>query len=157
MIKKCNQNKGKGENKLETVANNMNIDTSQAHNDLEDVVILDKVLENFNITNDTLIDHVVTLVEIEKKELFAKELPGALKELSALNECTSLAMRKRIVAAGISYTKILEAYEEEKLIGWQKLFGKDESGIARFTVNKKVVRKIYDLFEKDSTPTMQNN
>ena len=67
MIKKCNQNKGKGENKLETVANNMNIDTSQAHNDLDDVVILDKVLENFNITNDTLIDRVVTLVEIEKK------------------------------------------------------------------------------------------
>ena len=39
LIKKCNQNKGKGENKLETVANNMNIDTSQAHNDLDDVVI----------------------------------------------------------------------------------------------------------------------
>ena len=135
----------------------MNIDTSQAHNALGDIVILDKVLENFNITNDTLINHVVTLVGIEKKELFAKELPGALKELSAPNKCTSLAMRKRIVAAGISYTNILETYEEEKLIGLQKLFGEDESGTARVTVKKKVVRKIYDLFEKDSTPAMQNN
>ena len=57
LIKKCNHNKCKGENKLETVANNMNMDTSQAYNALDNVVILDKVLENFNITNDILINH----------------------------------------------------------------------------------------------------
>ncbi|XP_011883708.1 PREDICTED: uncharacterized protein LOC105570866, partial [Vollenhovia emeryi] len=127
LIRKCNTKKGRGENKLETVANNMGIDTSQAHNALDDVVILDKVLENFNITNDSIVKNVITLVDIEKKELFAKELPGALQELSALNECTSLTMRKRIIAAGISYKNISETYEEEKLVGLKKLFGKDES------------------------------
>lgn len=157
LIKKCNKNKGKGANKLETLANNMDIDTSQAHNALDDVVIFDKVLEHLNVTNDSIINHVVTLVEIEKKELFAKELPGALQELSALNECTSLTMRKRMVAAGISYTKILETYKEEKLIGLQKLFGKDESGTARVTINKKVIKKIYEFFEKNATPVMENN
>ena len=43
---------------------------------------------------------------------------------------------RKIIVAGISYTKIMETYEEEKLIGLQKLFGKDESGTASHSEQK---------------------
>ena len=63
-MKKGNQNKRKGENKLETVTNNMNMGTSQAYNALDNVVIFYIVLENFNITNDTLIKVVCKKIDL---------------------------------------------------------------------------------------------
>ena len=154
LIKKCTKKKGKGQNKLETVAQSMNIDTSQAHNALDDVLILDKVLENFNITHENIIKHVVTIDEIDRREKFAKELPSALQQLNALNECRSLATRKKIVAARISFNMIVEAYEKDKFIGLQNLFGKDDSNNTKVTANRTVVRKVHDYLEKKFTPAV---
>ncbi|XP_066581510.1 uncharacterized protein [Prorops nasuta] len=57
LIKKCTNQRGKGKNTLAAVAATLNIDITQAHNALDDVIILDKVLKKFNITTDSIINN----------------------------------------------------------------------------------------------------
>lgn len=71
--------KGKGQNTLVIVANHLQIEISQAHDALADVVILEKVIEKLNISSDKIISSTVTWINIDKQEKFNEQLPEALK------------------------------------------------------------------------------
>ncbi|XP_058810383.1 uncharacterized protein LOC131675422 [Phymastichus coffea] len=145
LIKKCTQKKGKGQNTLVTVANNLQIETSQAHDALADVLILEKVVAKFNISYETMINCTVCMIDIVQQQNVNAQIRKALKNLNVLNSCTSSGIRKNIAAAQISYEMILKSYEDNKLQGLQNLLGNKENGNIKVTKNKKVIQKIYDF------------
>lgn len=151
IIKKVTKLTGKGENKLEKLAETLKISTSNAHNAANDVAMLEQVIMKLDIPNESFFDNTLTWDDAIKKQKFDEELPKALKKLDALKTCTSLATREKIVAADISLDVILEVYKTNKLMGLMNLFGEDENGNVKVSKSRNVSMKICD-FLKNSIP-----
>ena len=148
IIRKCTGRKGKGSNKLGSIADDLQISTDQAHNAIYDVEMLDQVLCKLNITSQQLIECAISWSKIQENKIFLEKLPNALKELNSLNECTTLSTRKKIIVAGITFDMILNAYNQNKLMGLLDILGEDENGIVRVTKNRKIATKIGCYLEK---------
>ncbi|XP_039304358.1 uncharacterized protein LOC120357591 [Solenopsis invicta] len=150
IIKKCTGLTGKGENKLEQLASNLQISTTDAHNAINDVIILEQIIIKLGIPNQNILESTLTWNQAIEKKAFHDNLPNALKKLSVLSTCTSLATRKKLIAANISYDLILDSFKQHKLIGLLNLFGEDENGIVRVTKSRSVIQKISEFLEKMS-------
>ncbi|XP_023246840.1 uncharacterized protein LOC111643363 [Copidosoma floridanum] len=133
----------KGSNKLETLAQLFDISCNKAHDALQDVVMLQQVVEKLKIKNSDLYQNVCTWSDVERKIQYSKNLPNFLKNLTALDECLSLNMRKKLVAAQITYDMVIDAFEKEKFEGLLNLFGEDENGFVKVTKNKQILDKLY--------------
>lgn len=81
--------KGKGKNKLEVLADDLQLKTEETHNALIDVILLEQVLEKLKISNDKIIEFALHCCEIEKKESLENKLSSAMKEFGPLNQCVS--------------------------------------------------------------------
>ncbi|XP_066596284.1 uncharacterized protein [Prorops nasuta] len=149
IIRKTTGNKGKGSNKLQNLAINMQIDNANAHDAIADVTMLEQVLIKLNISNDKLKENYLSWSAAENKITFAKNLPTALKDLSALKDCTSASIRKKMVSANITYQMIVDAYNKNNYEGLSELLGKDEN-------NRVKVTKIPKMFIIDLTHILQN-
>ena len=57
-------------------------------------------------------------------------------------------MRKKIIAADVSYEMVLNAYNEHKFEGIYNALGEDENGVIKVTKSRKVAQKIYDYLQK---------
>lgn len=147
IIKKITKLTGKGENKLEKLAENLEISTSNAHNATDDVAMLEQVIMKLGISDETFFENTLTWDDAIKRQQFDEELPKALKNLDGLKTCTSLATRKKIVAAGISYDLILQVHQKNKLMGVLNLFGEDENGNIKVSKSSSVSKKICDFLE----------
>ncbi|XP_066589564.1 uncharacterized protein [Prorops nasuta] len=139
IIKKVNKAKGKGQNKLENLALNLQINAQDAHNAKADVRILHEVLLKLQISDETLKEYVVTWKMIKDKKLFQEKLSGELKKLEMLKGCTSLATRKKLIAANITYEIMEETYNNHKNVGLYDL-------LTHVTKSSIVIRKINDYF-----------
>ena len=146
-LTKCNKENGKGKNKLENLARSLQINCDKAHNAVADVRMLRNVLLKCNISDEKLKECCVSWSTIEEQEAFKDQLPGELNKLKVLNKCTSLLIRKKIVAAGISYDMIINAYKQNKFVEVSSLLGKNEEGFIRVTTNKQVLTKLCDFLE----------
>lgn len=144
ITRKCTGKKALGDNKLEMLAKNFKINNDEAHNAICDVQMLEQVLNKLNVSKATLLASSVTWSHIEENENFSKNLPNALKALVTLNQCTSLATRKKMITAKISYDLLLNAYKENKFMGLLNILGEDENGIIRVTKCRRVVQRIHD-------------
>lgn len=149
IIRKTTGNKGKGTNKLENLAINLQIDSTNAHDAIADVKMLEQVLIKLNISNDKLKEHYFTWSDAENKIIFAQNLPSALQNLNALKDCTSAGMRKKMVCANITYEMIVDAYNKDNYQGLVNLLGKDENNRVKVTKNKKVLDKLLDYLSKN--------
>lgn len=144
LTKKFTGKNTSGENKLGTLASNFGINTNEAHNAVCDVQMLEQVLKKMNVSNETILASSLSWNQAVENENFLQELPNALKALSPLNNCTSLATRKKMIAANISYDMLLDSYKQNKLLGLLDVLGEDENGIIRVTKCRRVVQKICD-------------
>ncbi|XP_057329900.1 uncharacterized protein LOC130670506 [Microplitis mediator] len=79
-----------GDNKLENIARELEINNDKAHDALYDVVMLSEVLKQLNITSDDLISSSFTWDDACNKIKFAENLPKALKDLELLKDCVSV-------------------------------------------------------------------
>ncbi|KAK0083942.1 hypothetical protein PV326_006467 [Microctonus aethiopoides] len=142
IIKNVTKLTGKGENKLEKLAETLKISTSNAHNAANDVAMLEQVIMKLGISNESFFNSTLTWDDAIKRQKFDEELPKALKKLDALKTCTSFATRKKIVAADISYDLILEVYKKNKLMGVMNLLGEDENGNVKVKEDQKLYLKL---------------
>lgn len=53
-----------------------------------------------------------------------------------------------VIVAGITFDMILNAYNQNKLMGLLDILGEDENGIVRVTKNRKIATKIGCYLEK---------
>lgn len=143
--------KGKGENTLTSLAANFAIDTSNAHNAVQDVEMLQQVVIKLGITNDDLQSSAKTLEDVLQVMNDAQELSKVSKDLNLnkLIRCTSKAMRDKMARSKISYNMILDACKQKKFQTLRNLLGKDESGSVRVTTVKNVATKIFDYLQKN--------
>lgn len=77
VIKKKTGKTKKGDNKLENIARELEINNDKAHDALYDVVMLGEVLKKLNITSDDLISYSFTWDDACNKIKFAENLPKA--------------------------------------------------------------------------------
>lgn len=148
IIRKCTGKKGKGQNKLQILAENFGINCDKAHDAIEDVIILEKVLIKLNISTIQLRESTISWIDATNKIMFAQNLPKALKSLNALNDCTSISIRKKLIGSNITYDMIVSAYKENSFDGLSKLLGRDENGVIQVTKDKRVLNKLYDYMKK---------
>ena len=73
VIRKITGRKGEGQNKLENLANDFQINAIDAHNAVCDVQILDQILIKLNIQNINIISSAVNWCDIEKKRRVSKK------------------------------------------------------------------------------------
>lgn len=147
MLRKYNPEKEKGKNKLENLARTLEISSDEAHNAIADVRMLKEVVSKCNISDQMLKDCCISWTSIIEQETAKKNLPCELKKLQALNKCTSLNIRKKMITAGFTYEMIVNAYKENKLISVSSLLGKNDDGHIRVTQNKLVLKKLCDFLE----------
>ncbi|KAK0169186.1 hypothetical protein PV327_011725, partial [Microctonus hyperodae] len=147
VIKKNTGKTKKGENKLENIARELQINGDKAHDALYDVIMLDKVLKKLNITTNDLLGSFLSWDDASNKIKFSQNLPNALKELHLLTDCVSIGMRKRMAAANVSYETLEDAYKTSKYAGIVQVLGKDENGAVKVTKAKKILEKIFNYFE----------
>ncbi|XP_026667340.1 uncharacterized protein LOC113464012 [Ceratina calcarata] len=147
VIKNCTKLKGKGENKLEFLANKLGIPNNNAHNAINDVLILEQVIIKLDISNQKIIESAVSWDKVVARKLYNERLPQTLKELSSLCTCTSISMRKKLAAANISYDLMLETFRKHKFIGLLNLLGEDENGNVRVTKQRSIIKKIATYLE----------
>jgi len=147
ILVKCNSEKGKGKNKLENLARTLGINSDLAHNAIADVRMLEQVLFKFNVSDQTIKDNCIKWTLVEQQETTQTMMLNKLKNLKALNQCTSVGIRKKMVTAGISYDMLIKAYKESKLHGISSLLGKNEEGQVKVSTNKKVLQKLNDFLE----------
>lgn len=157
LIKNKTGKKGKGDNKLQNLAKDFGIDSEGAHDALEDVIMLDKVVTKLGISDDDLRKRTLSWDDAVNSISFSNNSSTALKELNTLKDCTSYGIRKKIITAKISVDMIIDAYKENQYDGLLNLLGKDESGLVKVTKNKKVLGKIFDyLSTKYQTDSLNN-
>ena len=147
VIKKITGLTGKSENKLEQLAINNKIPSIDAHNAINDIIMLEQLIIKLDVKNHQMLESTLTWNEAVDKKIFNDELPSALQKLHGLDTCTSLATTKKLIVAKMSYNLILETFKNDKLIGLLNLFDEDENGDVRVTKCRKVVKKISDFLE----------
>jgi len=91
--------------------------------------------------------HSFTWTEAYDKILFLQNLLKSLENLNSFNGCISYNMKKKMVAAKITYKMIVEAYKKQKLEGLSNLLGKDDNGNIQVTKNKRVLSKLFDFLQ----------
>ena len=68
IISKQTGNKGKGQNKLETLATNFQLNTDQVHNAIFDVILLEQVILKLNISSRQIVESTLTWNQIDEKK-----------------------------------------------------------------------------------------
>ena len=151
LIKEITKLTKKGDNKLENLANLYNIPTMNAHNAISDCIMLEQVIVKLDISSQKLIKNILPWEKAIELKNYTSNLTNNLKNLEALKSCTSLATRKRIIAADIRYETIIDTFNENKLAGLVSLFGEDQNAVIAVTKNRSVIKKIAEFLEKTST------
>jgi len=100
------------------------------------------------ISSQKIIESILTWDKAIELENYKNELPSNLKKIEELKPCTSLATRKKIVSANISYQLILDTFKDNKLAGLVNLFGENENGVIAVTKNRSVIKKISEYLQK---------
>jgi len=148
LIKQVKGSSKKGDNKLENLATFCNIPTLNAHNAINDVIMLEQVIMKLGISLQKTIESILTWDKAIELENYKSELPSNLKKIEELKLCTSLATRKKIVSAKISYQLILDTFKDNKLAGLVNLFGENENGVIAVTKNRSVIKKFLNIYKK---------
>ncbi|XP_043471058.1 uncharacterized protein LOC122504185 [Leptopilina heterotoma] len=147
IIRKRTGKKGKGKNKLEVLAEDLQLKTEGAHNALIDVILLQQVLEKLQISNEKILEFTLPWNEVEKRDSLASKLSSAMKELGPLNQCVSYAIRKKMVTADVSYDMLQTAFRQNGFNGLSDILRKDENDNVRVTKCHSVIKKIYDFLK----------
>ena len=70
-----------------------------------------------------------------------------MKLYNELKSCTSVQMRKKMIASDITVTMVIDAYKEHGLDGLSRFFGADKNWKIRVTNNREVKNKICDYLK----------
>lgn len=147
LIKKCTQLKGKGNNKLKSLADKFGIEASQVHDAVHDVRILEKIVQKLEIVDKHIVESTLTWGEAIKK----KDLSAKIKSLDILKNCTSIGIRRKMIISDITYDMIFQAYKEGGVKALSVLLGIDENGKIAVTKNAKCLNKIADYLKTKLT------
>ncbi|KAJ8665908.1 hypothetical protein QAD02_007570 [Eretmocerus hayati] len=123
-------------------------DVLEAHDALNDVIMLEKLLRKLCGEGDTtpILNHSVSFedtVNWKKKLAIAKQCKSSLAEIDI-----SEHMKKKISNAGINMGILQEAYKGGGYEGLQILLGENIGGKPRVTTTKKIINKVFEYFSK---------
>ncbi|XP_058801603.1 uncharacterized protein LOC131670209 [Phymastichus coffea] len=139
--------KGAGHNKLQNIAARLKIEGYAAHDALDDIAILNEILTKLKITNDEMKNHAIQWSAEKDKIALTDKCQSNMKLYDELKTCTSVQMRKKMIACDISVDMIIDNYKQEGYDGLSRLLGRDENGKVRVTNNKNVIYKIINYLK----------
>ena len=70
-----------------------------------------------------------------------------MKLYNELKSCTSVQMRKKMIASDITVAMVIDAYRDHGFGGLSRLVGADKNGKIRVSNNRKVKNKICDYLK----------
>ena len=126
----------------------MKIKDFKAHDALGDVVILNEVIAKYKVTDKEIITSAIKWQTAKEKLSVSKKCVSDMKLYKELKSCTSVQMRKKMIASDITVAMVIDAYKKHGYDGLSLLFGADENRKIRVTNNRKVKNKICDYLEK---------
>lgn len=106
-----------------------------AHNALNDVKILQKIVNKVNITDAELRAHSKSIPSM----IFDLEMPTRKESLECLQEYLSESMRAKIAKAGFSLHDLQNVFNEKGEEGIELLLSEDVGGRPRVTKSKKII------------------
>lgn len=123
-------------------------DMMNAHNALNDVLVLQKLLNKICKNKTTLIENTKSTEFI----LSSKARLQKTKECkqSLLNLTLSNQMKGKIAKAGINKAILQEAFKTGGLAGLTILLGENVNNKPRVTVNKKIIKSIHDYLAQSN-------
>lgn len=148
IIKKETNRKGKGECSITGLANWLKISSANAHNAVQDVCILEKIINKSGISYETLTKYAVSYAEKSQKWIIDKRTNSLLPDLSPLNSIVSLDIRKKLARASINMQCLKDTYFQSSSEGIYQLLSKKENNKPVITASKSVINKIIDYFKK---------
>ncbi|XP_034230904.1 uncharacterized protein LOC117639401 [Thrips palmi] len=110
-------------NSLQTLCADLNIDSSDAHDALADVTILNTVLVKLKISSTELIENSTDIQILIPRYYEQKEANSRLKDLKPLFGVVSENMRKKLAAANVSLQSLRDAYNASGETGISELLG----------------------------------
>ena len=72
---------------------------------------------------------------------------SSMKLYDELKSCTSVEMRKRMIAWDITVNIVIDTYKQYGFDGMTRLLNPDENGYIRVTKNKKVKDKLVEFLK----------
>lgn len=147
VIKKETNRKGKGECSITGLANWLKISSANAHNAVQDVYILEKIISKSGISYETLTKYAVSYAEKSQKWIVDKRINSLLPDLSPLNGIVSLDIRKKLARASINMQYLKDTYFQSSSEGIYQLLSKKENDKPVVTASKSVINKIIDYFK----------
>lgn len=148
IIRKVTGKKGKGCNKLKNLAQEFEINCDKAHDALFDVIMLSHIIKKLEIKNVHLKNCILTWSAANEKINLSKTISSSLPNLNKLKDCLSLEMRKKMIAANITYDMVVNTYLNNQLNGLTELFGNDENGKVKVTKRKNIIKRLYDYLHR---------
>ena len=106
LIRSISEVKTAGYNKLENIAQRLKIQGFQAHNAIDDVAVLNKIIVALKMWNNQIEKQIIESSLIwyaaEEKILLSDKCNSSMKLYDELKSCTSVQMRKRMIACDIT-------------------------------------------------------
>ena len=140
-----------GYNKLENIAQRLKIQGFQAHNAIDDVAVLNKIIVALKMSNNQIEKQIIELSlkwnAVEEKILLSDKCNSIMKLYDELKGCTSVQMRKRMIACDITVNMVIDTYKQYGFDGLTRFLGQDENDYIRVTKNKKVKDKLVEFLK----------
>ena len=90
----------------------MKIKDFKAHDALGDVVILNEVIAKYKVTDKEIITSAIKWQTAKEKLSVSKKCISDMKLYKELKSCTSVQMRKKIIASDITVAMVIGAYKK---------------------------------------------
>ena len=139
ITKAITKKKAKGNNKLTSLAQSLEISAEGAHNALCDVRLSEQVLLKLKVSEKFLVDRCEEWKIAMNKKTKANLIP--------LNNCTSQNTRNKLAEYNIDYDMIVNTYKEEKVDGLKAMLSIDENNKVRVTKSSAVINKIVKFLD----------
>ena len=131
-----------GYNKLENISQRLKIQRFQAHNAINDIAVLNKIIVALKMTNNQIekqiIESSLKWNAAKEKIVLSHNCNSSMKLYDELKSCTSVQMRKRMIVCDITVNMVIDAYKQYGFDGLTRLLGPDENGYIHVTKIKKL-------------------
>ena len=112
VIRTKTERKGKGECTVTGLASWLNISAANAHNAVQDVAILEKIIKRLQITYDVLLQAATCYSELCTKWISDKQVSLFLPCLTPLANTVGIEIRKKLARSSISIDHLKKIYDE---------------------------------------------
>lgn len=113
-----------------------------AHNALTDCIVLEGLLNHFEVSNDLLRKSLMTFGAFMERQVALKKRNEILPSLQSLSTYVTKHMIGKMALAGVTIDELEEVYEEKQFNGLVACLGVQINGKPRVTQSKKIIEAV---------------